>query len=153
MGFTESLHPLSVPGAFRAAALRTPQRIALVQHGEAITYAQVLSTLEISGKDEDPTERDLLLRALDTIVEFPVFDRDGVFASTLPLDSPLGSLAATITLLLGATLHVLELAEAEQGIADGRFQVAWLRSGERLTVTPPAAFRIAFVDGSPAEPQ
>ena len=151
MGFTESLHPLSVSGALRAAALRTPGRVALVQAGQAVTYGEILSTLDAAPPAaEDPVERALLLRALDNIVEFPVFDRDGVSACTLPLDSPLGALAATITMLLGATLHVVDLPALAAGIADGRFQICWLRADEALAVRPAASFRMAFCQGAPA---
>jgi hypothetical protein len=151
VGFTDSLHPLSISGAFRAAALRTPGRIALVQQGQGVTYREMLATLDSAAPEtEDAIERALLLRAFDNIVEFPVFDRDGASACTLPLDSPLGALAATITMLLGATLHVVDLPALATGIATGHFQTCWLRADEAATSLAAASFRMAFCEGRPS---
>jgi hypothetical protein len=137
VGFTASLHPLSLSSAIRAAALRTPGRIAIAQPGQAVTYGEILATLDAAPPaTENALERALLLRALDHIVEFPVFDRDGEFACTLPLDSSFGALAAAITLVLGATLHVVDVSGLAAGLAEGRFQACWLRAEEERTLRP-----------------
>ena len=78
-----------------------------------------------------------------------MFDRDGASACTMPLDSPLGALAATITMVLGATLHVVDLPALAAGIASGRFQTCWLRADEAATARAPVSFRMAFCEGRP----
>ena len=170
MGFTASLHPLSLAGAFRAAVLRTPQRIAVVEGSRAVTYAELMAAVQNGAPDpsgmarwlaseraseamtENPRHRALLLRAFDNVVEYAAFDRDDISASTLPLDTPVGAVAATVSLVLGATLYLVDAEALAEGVAAGRFQTCWLRPGEttRTEWFPPAVrFRLALCDGSP----
>lgn len=170
MGFTASLHPLSLAGTVRASSLRTPQRIAVVEEKQTLTYAALIAAAhdgrshaspvvrwlaaEMADEyaDEHPRHRALLLRALDNIVEHAVFDRDGASASALPLDTEIGAVAATVSLLLGGTLHIVSAHALVDGVAAGRFQTCWLNPAGFLKEMPrPAAgFRLAICDGTPS---
>lgn len=171
MGFTASLHPLSLAGAARASALRTPQRIAVVEGSRTLTYSDLLAATQDGrphaspvvrwlaaemGHDyggENPRHRALLLRALDNVVDHAAFDRDGASASSLPLDTEMGAVAAMVSLLLGSTLHIVNLDGLADGICAGRFQTCWLRSGEKSwkgLPRPAAAFRLALCVGMPS---
>ncbi len=183
MGFAPSLHPISIVDGIRAAARRTPLRIAVLEANEALSYSQLMAAAEAeagqaelsivrwlaammvdSSDDENRlapgqklSHREIVLRALDTAVVHPVFDRDASMASSLPLDTAAGGVAATLSLWLGGTLHLLlpgSLAPYE-GMATGRFQTCWLgRSDysvfESKAWPPPANdFRLALCDGPP----
>jgi hypothetical protein len=152
LGFAASLHPLSLAAAVRASALRTPHRVAVVENGVARTYADLLSTVPAQDSDEDPRERALMLRALDNVVQHPVFDRDAVTASSLPPMSETGAVAAAVALILGCTLHRVGGLELAEGIAAGRFQTCWLASDALPGDLPPPAsgFRLALCDGEPS---
>lgn len=170
VGFTASLHPLSLAGAVRASALRTPQRIAVVEGQQTLTYAalmaaardgrfqtsRVVQWLAAEMADETTGEnrrhRALILRALDNVVEHAAFDRDGESASSLPLDMEMGAVAATASLLLGATLHIVNADALVDGVAAGRFQTCWLNPGaiSKELPRPAPGFRLAICDGTPS---
>jgi len=156
MAFAASLHPLSLADAFRASALRTPGRIALVAGGEVLSYADLLHPprgktyasqtarwlveliAQPPGGEDRPaaalrdgalSHREAALGALDNIVMHAAYDRDDTLACTLPPDTRNGVVAATIALWLGGTLHQEppgELAAVLGGIAAGRFHTWWL---------------------------
>ena len=171
MGFTASLHPLSLAGAVRASALRTPQRIAVIEGERALTYAALMAAARDGRSNASPVaqwlaaemadestgenlrHRAMILRALDNVVEHAAFDRDGASASSLPLDTEMGAVAATVSLLLGSTLHIVNLDGLADGIGAGRFQTCWLRSEEKSwkgLPRPAAAFRLALCVGMPS---
>jgi len=153
LGFTPSLHPLSLAAALRASALRTPGRIAVVEGGVTRTYAELLATFPGARPGEDPRERALMLRALDNVAEYAVFDRDAVTASCLPPTSETGAVAAAVALILGCTLHRVNGRELAQGVAAGRFQTCWLASVDlpQGDLPPPAPeLRLALCDGEPS---
>ena len=173
MGFTASLHPLSLAGALHASALRTPQRVAVVEDKQqTLTYAALIAAagdgrshaspvvrwlaaeMAAGSTGENPRHRALLLRALDNLVEHAVFDRDGASASSLPLDTQTGAVAATVSLLLGGTLHIVDPHTLVDGVAAGRFQTCWLDpAGVWKELPRPApGFRLAICDGT-ASPQ
>ena len=171
MGFTASLHPLSLAGAVRASALRTPQRIAVLEGSRTLTYSDLIAAAQ-DGRphaspvvrwlaaemahdsgDENPRHRALLLRGLDNVVEHAAFDRDGASASSLPLDTDMGAVAAMVSLLLGSTLHIVNPDGLADGICAGRFQTCWLRCEEKTwngLPRPAAAFRLALCVGTPS---
>ena len=171
-GFTASLHPLSLAGAVRASALRRPQRLAVVEDKQPpLSYAALMAAAR-DGRShaspvvrwlaaemaqdtagENPRHRTLMLRALDNVVEHAVFDRDGASATTLPLDTEMGATAAMVSLLLGATLHVVDADALADGIAAGRFQTCWLCCEEKLwqgLPRPATVFRLALCIGTPS---
>lgn len=171
MGFTASLHPLSLAGAVRASALRTPQRIAVVEGSRTLAYSDLMAAardgrphaspvvrwlaaeMAHDSGGEDPRHRALLLRGLDNVVEHAAFDRDGASASSLPLDTELGAVAAMVSLLLGSTLHIVGPDGLADGICAGRFQTCWLRCEQRTwkgLPRPAAAFRLALCAGMPS---
>jgi hypothetical protein len=147
VAFAATLHPLSIAGALRASATRTPQRVALVEGGQRLTYAEL--ALGVAPEKEDAAERELILRALRNIVEYAAFDRDEVSASTLPRDTPAGAVAATVALILGATHHIVTPQELVRGVAEGRFQTAWLDALPAVLPRPAPGFRLALCEGEP----
>jgi hypothetical protein len=171
VGFTASLHPLSLAGAVRASALRTPQRIAVLEGSRTLTYSDLMAAMQ-GGRphatqvvrwlaaemvhdsgDENPRHRAFLLRGLDNVVAHAAFDRDGTSASSLPLDTEMGAVAAIVSLLLGSTLHIVTPDGLADGICAGRFQTCWLRSDEsswKGLPRPAAAFRLALCVGMPS---
>jgi hypothetical protein len=185
LGFTGSLHPLSVVDGIRAAALRTPARTAIVnEDGTRISYTELMAATGRSplvqwlaamsaqpSTDEnrsaaipqDPalSHRALLLQALERIVVHAAFDRDGHMALTLPLSGSSAYVAATISLWLGGTLHLLPPGSIErlaEGIAQGRFDTCWIGAADfealenRAARLPPPSerFVLALCDGAPA---
>lgn len=46
MGFTASLHPLSLSHSVHAAAVRTPQRIAVVEGERALSYVTLMNLVD-----------------------------------------------------------------------------------------------------------
>ena len=153
-----------------AAAVRTPQRIAVVEGERALSYVTLMNLVD-EGKtgssrviewliaelvretaEESPRHRALLLRALDNVVEHAVFDRDGVTASALPLSTPLGAVAATVSLVLGGTLHFVERDGLWEGAVAGRFQTVWVNPGDLVEDLPNPApgFRLALCNGPPS---
>jgi hypothetical protein len=147
VAFAASLHPLSIAGALRASARRTPRRVALVEGGRSLTYGEL--AVGVPPENEDPGERELILRALRNIVEYAAFDRDEVSASTLSRDTPAGAVAATVALILGATHHIVTPRELVQGVAEGRFQTAWFDALPAELPRPAAGFRLALCEGEP----
>ena len=150
-----SLHAISVTDAIRAAAGRTPRRVAVVEGDCTLTYealfdaaqrpqpgavAQWIAAMRADvGDDENRpaaaglSHRELALRALDRIVEHGAFDRDGTIACALPFPSPGAYVAATISLWLGSTLQVIppgDLDRLAEGLAQGRFQTCFLGAAE-----------------------
>jgi hypothetical protein len=138
LAFTSSLHQLSIFDGIRAAAARTPHRIAIVEGGESLSYAQLMAvagcaqtspilrwlgsmrvqapadetqvaaTMHDGESTVELSHRELLLLAFDRIVIHAAFDRDGVLAMPLPLSLASAWVAATISLWLGGTLHLLQ---------------------------------------------
>lgn len=105
------------------------------------------------------SHRELALRALNSIVEHAAFGRErAVLATALPLGSPRGLVAATISLWLGSTLQLLKPGNAAsiiEGIESGRFETAWFGVAEfdQLQGPLPEAsekFRLAICDGLPS---
>lgn len=188
MGFTESLHPLSIDDGIRAAARRTPGRTAVVEpDGTSLSYSALIAAAEQAGathahpspvvrwlsammadtsREENRTaatvegvaisHRTILLRAFDRIVAHAAFDRDGNLAVALPLSSAPALVAATISLWLGGTLHLLrpgDVAPLVRGIADGRFDTCWANfdglEGEPLP-KPAEGFVLAVCNANPS---
>lgn len=188
MGFTDSLHPLSIDDGIRAAARRMPARVAVVEpDGTSLSYAALIAAAGQHGaaqahpspvvrwlsammadasRDEHRTaavvdgialsHRAILLRAFDRIVLHPAFDRDGHLALALPLSSASALVAATISLWLGSTLHLLQpgtLAPLVQGIAEGRFDTCWADFdglGSEPLPKPAERFVLAVCGGKPS---
>jgi hypothetical protein len=180
LGFTASLHPLSVWDGVRAAALRTPRRTAVVEDdGTAVMYAELMTTSggsplrdwlatlradrsadENRAAAEGLSHRELVLQAFDRVVVHAAFDRDGHMATTLPSSSPSFFIAATISLWLGGTLHLLpagDITRLAAGIAEGRFDTCWIGAADLTMLeqhtgplTPPAErFVLALCEGEP----
>lgn len=116
------------------------------------------------GGERAVSHRELILDAMDMIVQHPVFDRDGCIGLSVSLESRLGAVAMAISLILGCTVAIFKspgLGSVAEAIRRGSIQTWFLGSSQYAELEkaaiqdvaePSPTFQRAFCDGKPPAP-